>query len=51
MGAPCGIGGWTPTSTWITIGTKKRVHHLVRACAFKLNGMPIVAHLNVLPLG
>ena len=31
--------------------TKKRVHHWVRACASKLNGMPTLAHLNVLPLG
>ena len=32
-------------------GTKKRVHHLVRACEFELNGMPRISHLNVLPLG
>ena len=30
---------------------KKRVHHWVRDCAFELNGMPTLAHLNVLPLG
>ena len=35
----------------LAIGTKKRVHHWVRACAFDLNGMPTEAHLNVLPLG
>jgi len=29
----------------------KRVHHLVRSCAFELDGMPTLAHLNVLPLG
>lgn len=32
-------------------GTKKRVHHWVRTCAFELNGMPISVHLNVLLLG
>jgi len=32
-------------------GTKKRVHHWVRACAFELNGMPTSSQLNVLPLG
>ena len=35
----------------LTIGTKKQVHHWVRACAFYLNGMPTATHLNVLPLG
>ena len=32
-------------------GTKKRVHHWVRACAFELNGMPTTIHLSVFPLG
>ena len=32
-------------------GTKKRVHHWVRSCAFELNGMSTLAHLNVLSLG
>ena len=35
----------------LTIGTKKRVHHWVRSCAFDLNGMPTATHLNVLSLG
>lgn len=35
----------------LAIGTKKRVHHWVRACAFESNRMPTLAHLNVLPLG
>ena len=35
----------------LAIGTKKRVHHWVRACAFELNGMPTTTYLNVLPLG
>ncbi len=35
----------------MAIGTKKRVHHWVRVCAFELNGMPTTTHLNVLPLG
>ena len=34
----------------LAIGTKKRAHHWVRVYAFDLNGMPISAHLNVLPL-
>lgn len=34
----------------LAIGTKKRVHHSVRACAFELNGMPTTIHLIVLPL-
>ena len=33
------------------IGTKKRVHHWVRACAFYLSDMPTTGHLNVLSLG
>ena len=35
----------------LAISTKKRVHHWVRACAFKLNGMLIATHLNIFPLG
>ena len=35
----------------LAIGTKKRVHHWERACAFKLNGMPTTTHLNAPPLG
>ena len=35
----------------MVVGTKKIVHHWVRACAFELNGMPKSTHLNVLPLG
>jgi len=35
----------------LAIGTKKRVHHWVRAYAFDLNGMPTTTHLNVLLLG
>ena len=34
-----------------SIGTKKRVHHWVRVCAFDLNGMATSADLNVIPLG
>eukprot|EP00253_Pinus_taeda_P032735 PITA_32735 len=30
---------------------KKRVHHWVISCAFELNGMSTLAHLNVFPLG
>ena len=35
----------------LAIGTKKSVHHWVRAYAFELNGMSTSSHLNVLPLG
>ena len=35
----------------MVIGTKKIVHHWVRACEIDLNGMPTSTHLNVLPLG
>ena len=35
----------------LATGTKKRVHHWVRVCAFELNGMPTSTHLNVPPLG
>jgi len=31
--------------------TKKIVHHWVRSCEFKFNGMSTSTHLNVLPLG
>ena len=31
--------------------TKKRVHHWVRACAFELDGMSTIVHLNILALG
>lgn len=34
----------------LAIVTKKRVHHWVRYCEFKLNGMPTTTNLNVLPL-
>ena len=34
----------------LAIGAKKLVHHWLRTCAFDLNGMPTIAHLNVLPL-
>jgi len=42
------------TESWLVhsdTSTKKRVLHLVRACRFVLNGMPTLAHLNVLSLG
>ena len=32
-------------------GTKKRVHHWVRALTFDLNGIPTTTHLKVFPLG
>ena len=35
----------------LATGTKKRVHHWVRACAFGHNGISTLAHLNVLLLG
>jgi len=41
-------------NSWLVqlpIGTKKRIHHWVRACAFEFNGMPTTKHFNVFPLG
>ena len=35
----------------LATGTKKQVHHYVRACTFDLNDMPTTTHLNVLLLG
>jgi len=35
----------------LAAGTKKRVHHWVRACAFDLSGIHNTVHLNALPLG
>ena len=32
-------------------GTKKKVHHWIRACTFDLNVMPTTTNLNVSPLG
>jgi len=35
----------------LDIGTKKRVHHWVRSCAFEMNNMSASTHhLNMLPL-
>ena len=50
----CGLNKEVHAKSWLVelaIGTKKRVHRWVRDCAFKLNGMPTSAHLNVLSLG
>jgi len=50
----CGLNKEVHAKPWLVqlaIGTKKRVHHWVRACAFELNGMSTTTHLNVLPLG
>eukprot|EP00253_Pinus_taeda_P034511 PITA_34511 len=50
----CGLSKEVHAKSWLVqldIGTKKQVHHWVRACAFDLNGIPTLAHLNVLPLG
>jgi len=49
----CGLSKEFHAEYWLVqlaTGTKKRVHHWVRACAFYLNGMPTTTHLNVLPL-
>ena len=40
-----------PWLVYLAIDTKNIVHHWVRVCAFELNNMPTIAHLNVLPLG
>ena len=34
----------------LDIGTKKKFHHWVRACAFEFNDIPTSMHLNLLPL-
>jgi len=50
----CGLNKEVHVESWLVqldIGTKKQVHHWVRACAFDLNGMPTSTHLNVLTLG
>jgi len=49
-----GLNKQVHAESWLVqlaTGTKKRVHHRVRACSFELNGMPTTSHLNVLPLG
>lgn len=50
----CGLRKEVHAESWLVqlaTGTKKRVHHWVRACVFDLNGMPTSTHLNVIPLG
>lgn len=50
----CGLSKYVHAESWLVMlamGTKKIVHHWVRACEFELNGMPTSTHLNVLPLG
>ena len=50
----CGLNKEVHAESWLVqlaTGTKKRVQHWVRACAFELNGMPASTHLNFLPLG
>lgn len=50
----CGLTKEVYAESWLVqlaIGIKKRVHHLVRACAFEMNVMPTSTHLNLLPLG
>jgi len=50
----CGLNMELHAESWLVqlaTGTKKRVHHWVRACAFDLNCMPTTTHLNGLSLG
>lgn len=50
----CGLNKEENTESWLVqlaTGIKKRLHHCVRAYAFKLNGIPTSVHLNVLPFG
>ena len=50
----CGLRKKVHAKYWLVqldTGTKKRVNHWVRACAFELNGMPRSTHLNILLLG
>ena len=49
----CGLNKELHAESWLVqlaTGTKKRVHHWVRACTFDLNGMSTAAYLNVLSL-
>lgn len=46
----CGLNKEVHSKSWLVkldIGINKRVYHWIRACAFKLNGMPTSTHLNV----
>ena len=50
----CGLSSELHAESWLVqlaIGIKKKVHHWVRSCGFKQNGMPTLAHMNVLLLG
>eukprot|EP00253_Pinus_taeda_P001566 PITA_01566 len=50
----CGLRNEVHEDSWLVqliTCTKKRTHHWVRACAFELNGMRIIAHMNILSLG
>jgi len=50
----CGLNKEVHAKSWLVqlaTGTRKRVHHLVRACTFDLNGILPSIHLNVLSLG
>ena len=50
----CGLIKEVQEESWLVqlaTGTKKRVHHWVRSCAFYLNGIPTSTHLHVIPLG
>jgi len=50
----CGLIKELHAESWLVqlaTGMNKQVDHWVRACAFDLSHMPIVANLNVLPLG
>jgi len=50
----CGLIKEFHVGSWLIeldTGMKKRVHHWVRSCAFDLNDMPTITHLNALLLG
>ena len=50
----CSLNKEAHGKSWLVhldTGTKKRVHHYLRAYAFELNGMPTSMHMNMLPLG
>jgi hypothetical protein len=36
---------------WLSIGTKRRIHDMVRSCSISLNGMNTSIDINNIPLG
>ena len=54
LGKSCSFGKMMHNKSWIvklSTGTKMKVSEVVEKCPLMLNGLPIKADLNVLPLG